>query len=107
MNLGSWFRIESSGNRSVWWYCHGPTFRIEVTGAGHLSRYAWHMAEDGRELDCGHFATAEGIRGFIHYCWRRHLRGLTGHEMLDYIQLGLVTEDELHRAADEPPGGRS
>ena len=102
MNAGKWFRTGFSGDRSVWLYCRGPKFRVEVAGAGRLSRYVWQLGEDDRELAFGHFATAEGIRGFIRRSWKRHLRGLSAHEKADYLQAGLATEDELHAAADEP-----
>ena len=95
MKAGAWFRTGFSGERSVWEYRRAPGFRIEVAGAGRLSRYAWQFGDDDRELAFGHFATAEGLRGFIRSCWQRHLRELSAHEKADYLQIGLVTEEEL------------
>ena len=100
MKASAWFRTGFSGEQSVWEYRRGPRFRIEVAGAGRRSRYVWQFGDDDRELAFGHFATAKAIRGFIRCCWKRHLRGLIGHEKADYLQMGLVTEEELCAAEE-------
>jgi hypothetical protein len=104
VNAGKWYRTGSSGEQSVWEYRRGPRFRIEVAGAGRLSRYVWHV-EDDTDIAFGHFATAEGIRGFIRCRWKRHLRGLTGHERAEYLLLGLASEEELCEAAETGSAG--
>lgn len=94
MNPGVWNRIAGVGDRSTWVYHFGPDFSVEVVGTGHLSRHVWYRSGlNGCRV--GHKATAEGMRNFIRFCWQQHLASLSGHEKVEYLHLGLATEEEL------------
>lgn len=72
----------------VWQYWCGPRFCAEV----HFNedgRFVY-CTVDGNLLDVTHLITGPGVRWWIRDCWQVHLESLTGHERVDYVEMGLL-----------------
>lgn len=87
---GFWFRTHSEGAASAWAYSAGPRFLVDM----HCYGYGRHIAcwIDGRCVDETHLVNRDDIRGWIDFYWRWHVDQLSGHEKMEYIEIGLLQE---------------
>ena len=87
---GAWCRTNSLGLASVWTLWLGPRFLIEM----HCYGYGRHLNcwIDGSLNDETHLIRGPRVRRWVRDCWRYHVAGLSLHERMEYIGMGLIQE---------------
>jgi hypothetical protein len=85
-------RTNSPGLASVWTLWLGPRFLIEMNCYG----YGRHLTcwVDGSLNDETHLIRGPRVRRWIRGCWTQHLESLTGHERMEYVEMGLLEETD-------------
>jgi len=87
-----WLRPHSAGIASVWVYSAGPHFTVDM----HCYGSGRHLAcwIDGACVDETHLVNRHEIREWIRFYWQWHIDRLSGHEKVEYIEMGLLHETD-------------
>lgn len=89
---GFWLRTHSKGTSSIWVYSVGPRFLVVMHSYG----YGRHLAcwIDGFCVDETALTDTDEIRGWVASNWEYHVKQLTYHEQMEYINFGLLQETD-------------